>query len=487
MNNSNIIIPHNFFKGNELNGDGIDVSVRRLRDLKGVFSDTPAFEAMNQDTVIYEVKSYLPVKEGTTGGLFFGITYLHPGKVGNEHFMTKGHFHTKRDRAEFYWGLTGHGILLLIDEHGKSRKEKIEPGSLHYIPGYIAHRVINTGNEILSFGACWPSDAGHDYFNTKLRNSPLANAFIAIDLGGSIIKIALLIDGNIKEVRRLDANSTIGLKGNLPRIEQEIYQMIGNNNLSKENICGTGMAFAGLVDPVHNNVLSTNKKYDDACEIDIEEWFCSRFNVPFIMDNDARLATIGEWKRGAAAGYDNLVMMTLGTGVGTGVVIEGKPLYGKHFQAGSLGGHLVIDYKGRPCSCGAKGCIEAHASSFFLADIIRSLDGLSETFRLQADTFDFKHVFSLAAEGNEDALKVRNECLEVWAAGVVSYIHAYDPEIVVIGGGISRSWEVICPFIEKVVAERAWTPWGKVKIAPAKLGDDAALIGLFESFKTKLQ
>jgi len=86
-----------------------------------------------------------------------------PGKVGSEYFMTKGHFHEKSDRAEFYWGVKGFGMLVLMDRERNTWAEEVHSGSLHYIGGEIAHRLVNTGDENLVVGACWPSDAGHDY------------------------------------------------------------------------------------------------------------------------------------------------------------------------------------------------------------------------------------------------------------------------------------------------------------------------------------
>lgn len=163
MNTSNIILPNLFFSGNNLIGEGVEKITRRMKDLKGIFQDEIAFNKHAPDEIAYEVASLLPVKEGTPGGLYFGITYLYSGKVGNEYFMTKGHFHANIDRAEYYWGLTGEGMLLMMDEERKVWGEKMFPGSLHYIPGGIAHRVVNTGSQLLSFAACWPSDAGHNY------------------------------------------------------------------------------------------------------------------------------------------------------------------------------------------------------------------------------------------------------------------------------------------------------------------------------------
>ena len=142
----------------------IETSYKKLGALKGIFKDEKAFNEMDQDIIAYHVQTHKnEVTEGKDGGLFFGTSFVHPGKVGNEFFMTKGHFHKNIDTAEYYWGITGEGLLLLEDQQKNVRIEKVKPGSLHYIPGKVAHRLINTSNELLTVGACWPSNAGHDY------------------------------------------------------------------------------------------------------------------------------------------------------------------------------------------------------------------------------------------------------------------------------------------------------------------------------------
>lgn len=163
MRTSTISNPRLFLSGNLLQGEGVEKQHRRLKDLADVFKEEQAYRAMNPETLVYEVSSFLPVPEGTPGGLYFGLTHIYPGKVGSEYFMTKGHFHALIDRAEYYWGLQGEGVLILMNEAREVWAEKMFPGSLHFIPGRVAHRVANTGNQLLSFGASWPADAGHNY------------------------------------------------------------------------------------------------------------------------------------------------------------------------------------------------------------------------------------------------------------------------------------------------------------------------------------
>jgi glucose-6-phosphate isomerase len=146
-----------------MTGSPVIGQVRKLKDLTGIFHDKEAFDRMDAEQLVYTVQSWLPVAEGTPGGLFFGVSTITPGRVGNEYFMTKGHFHSKSDRAEFYWGIMGKGVLILMDRERNTWAEEVSPGSLHYIGSEIAHRLANTGDENLLVGACWPSDAGHDY------------------------------------------------------------------------------------------------------------------------------------------------------------------------------------------------------------------------------------------------------------------------------------------------------------------------------------
>ncbi len=160
-----------------LSGPSARVSEKKLFEIQSLFRDQEQAATMNPNTVVYRVEYWLPVPEGTSGGLFWGTTFLAPGKVGDEFFMTHGHFHAIRDRAEYYATLRGDGALLLMDEAGKTWLETMEPGSVHYIPGATAHRVANTGDNELAFAACWPSDAGHDYdfirrhgFGARLRS-----------------------------------------------------------------------------------------------------------------------------------------------------------------------------------------------------------------------------------------------------------------------------------------------------------------------------
>lgn len=308
--------------------------------------------------------------------------------------------------------------------------------------------------------------------------------YIGIDLGGTVIKIGVIFRGQIIAGKRLEANSKSGLKPQLESIADAITHLLIEIGIPSENLGGIFLAFPGIVDVRNKQVISTNAKYDDAPSIDLQRWCIEHWNIPFAIDNDARAATVGEWQFGAAHGKENIVMMTIGTGIGTGVVLEGRLLYGQHYRAGSLGGHLTVDYKGRQCTCGNIGCVEAHASSFFLPQIVCNNEKLSLKFRKDTTNYDFKNLFEQASSGVVDAKQVVENCMDVWSVAIVNYIHAYDPQMVILGGGIMKSKNLILPYIRDKVNTLAWCPEEKIEIVASTLGDNAALVAAEYYFKT---
>ena len=146
-----------------MNGAPVQESVKRLGDLQGIFLDEAARAGMNAEQEVYRVRWWSPVASGQEGGLFWGVTILQPGKVGEEFFMTHGHFHASRTRDEYYAAVSGEGLLVRMDDARRTWGEEMTPGSLHSIRGLHAHRVVNVGDEPLIFWACWGSDAGYDY------------------------------------------------------------------------------------------------------------------------------------------------------------------------------------------------------------------------------------------------------------------------------------------------------------------------------------
>lgn len=147
----------------KMTGAPVKESSKRLKDLGGIFQDEALRTKAESDVEVYSVRWWEPAAPGSQGGLFWGVTTLFPGRVGDEYYMTHGHIHANRTRAEYYGTAQGGGMLVLMDENRRTWSERMTPGSLHYIDGRYAHRAVNTGDTPLIFWACWPTDAGYDY------------------------------------------------------------------------------------------------------------------------------------------------------------------------------------------------------------------------------------------------------------------------------------------------------------------------------------
>jgi len=300
-------------------------------------------------------------------------------------------------------------------------------------------------------------------------------AAIGIDLGGTIVKVGLVEGEKLLGHLSMPVDSARGLADALPTVEKAIGELLAAHPAGQ--LEGVAMAFAGQVDVKNKRVLATNKKYDGANGLDLVEWARARWNCPFFIDNDARMAAVGEWQYGAGRGVVNIVTMTIGTGIGTAVVNDGRVFRGGHSQFGCLGGHLTVRVGGRKCTCGNHGCVEAESGSWALPIIARESEGFSDSLLSREEKIDYATLFRLAGRGDAFSVRLRDNCMEVWGAAIVTYIHAYDPDVVVLGGGVLRSAKVIIPFLQRYIDENAWTPHHRVEGKCAELGDTSAILG----------
>jgi glucokinase len=299
---------------------------------------------------------------------------------------------------------------------------------------------------------------------------------LACDLGGTQMKIGVVRAGRVLAQTIEPAHSNAGLAPRLPALKSAWLHLLAGLKLTPRDCSGISVAFPSLVDAASGRVLAEFGKYADAMQLDLRAWARQEFDLPLGLENDARMALVGEWKFGAGRGCDNLVMITLGTGIGTAAVIQGQLLRGRHGQAGVLGGHLTVRYGGRACNCGNIGCAEAEASTAFLSEISAGLPEWNSSSLRDVRPLNYAAVFQQAARGDRCALKLRDHSLGVWSALAVNLIHAYDPEIVVLGGGIMASADVILPAVGQYAEKHAHTPWGKVRFAGGELGGAAALV-----------
>jgi glucokinase len=287
---------------------------------------------------------------------------------------------------------------------------------------------------------------------------------LALDIGGTHIGCGVVRDNELLGSTSLDSERAESLESLLPCAAAALKRILHESGVTAEQCDGVAIGFPGIVDVCHGRILSTLKKYQDAIHLDLKQWAIEQFGLRLRIENDARMALLGEQYTGAAQGGQDVVMITLGTGIGGAAMMRGKLLRGAHSQAACLGGHLPVNYRGRTCVCGNIGCAEAEASGWSLPQIVREARGFDESSLARVAQINFQTLFAAAQSEDAVARAVQQHCLNIWAANAVAMIHAYDPEVVVFGGGVMQSADAVLPFVQRYVEKHAWTCWGTPRV-----------------------
>ncbi len=302
------------------------------------------------------------------------------------------------------------------------------------------------------------------------------NLAAAVDIGGSHVEYGIVQGDRLLASERIAVDDA-SLMAVLPHLERNIPAIAGRCGVPLDSLCGLAMGICALVDR-SGMVVAANGKYSDAVRFDLKRWCKLTFGLPFEIENDARLALLGEHAAGAARGYDDVALVTVGTGVGGAVMLGGKLLQSRGQRAGSLAGHIGVDWNGRLCTCGNRGCAEAESSTVALDSVARAQKGFAASMLAgQPGRIDFKGLFAAVDAGDLFAEELLERCVTIWSALAVSLIHAYDPQVLVFGGGVMLRHEAILPRIRAHIAAHAWTGDDHVALVPSILGSSAALFG----------
>jgi glucokinase len=303
-------------------------------------------------------------------------------------------------------------------------------------------------------------------------------AVLTIDFGGTRVKLGIIErGGEIIAVDQLNALPECSIEENLEMISHQAHSTF-KEYLSSNVLSGIGIALPSIVDPRSNRVVSRYVKYTSASEFDFDDWAKKEWGLPLLLENDARAALVGEWQYGAGRGCNDIVLLTIGTGVGSAVLLDGQIFRGTHLLAGSLAGHMSIHLDGNPCNCGYFGCLETEASTWALPSIIERQALLAESSLSKISLPQYSHLFEEAGKGDTLAVSLVEHSLKAWGVAVVNLIHAYDPEMIIIGGGVMRQKEMILPYIQGMVDRYAWLPPGTTRLVPAVQVDHAGLLGM---------
>jgi glucokinase len=310
---------------------------------------------------------------------------------------------------------------------------------------------------------------------------------LALDLGGSHVGCALVHGGSVLASSTVTTDA-LSLRRILPNLASQLRENCRAAGVSPETCKGVAVGFPAIVDSNTGEILSTlGNKFADSTGADLQAWAAQEFGLPLRIENDAKLALLGERFAGAARGFEDVVMVTLGTGIGAAVMLQNRLLHSHIGQAGAIGGHLTVRFDGRPCVCGAKGCAEAEASTSILPVLCRDWPGFSHSTLAGESQLNFATLFRLRDAGDSLAEQIVDHCIAIWSALTVSLIHAYGPQLILFGGGVAQRGEHILKPLRAYVQRHTWkTSRGEATIQNAILGANAALIGAEALFLEEL-
>lgn len=300
---------------------------------------------------------------------------------------------------------------------------------------------------------------------------------IGIDLGGTKINGALAdLEGRIISQNVISTNASEGETKVLNRIFEVIEKVLTDANIAIGNIKAIGIGSPGPLDTKKGIIISTpNIPFDN---FELVKPIKEKFNVPTYLDNDANVAAIGEHIFGAGKGTENMVFVTVSTGVGGGAIINGKIYRGNNCNALEVG-HTTLEKDGPRCNCGNYGCVEALASGTAIAKRANeAVERGEETSLRNYKKLTSYEVFEEAKKGDKIATEILDSCLNYLGICVANIIAIFDPEMVIIGGGVSHGGNIVFDKVNQVVKERCFESMSNsCLIVPAGLGTDSGVIG----------
>lgn len=297
-----------------------------------------------------------------------------------------------------------------------------------------------------------------------------APVVIGLDLGGTNLRVAAVAaDGAIVALHR---EQTAAREGPEPVIRRIVAAVEG---LSAE-VTGAGCVVRGVVlgapgiISTRDGTIVASPNLPGWRDVPLRDRVASAVGLPVILENDANAAAYGEHWRGAGAGCRSMILMTLGTGVGGGLVLGGDLWRGADGMAGEIG-HVTVEPGGRTCRCGNAGCLETYASATGIVDTYRDLAGIDESVTAE-------EVHHRAHEGDANARQSYREAGRFLGIAFADLVNLFNPERIVIGGGVLPAWELFMPAAEQEMRRRAFAaPADRLRFAPAVLGDLAGVTG----------
>lgn len=308
--------------------------------------------------------------------------------------------------------------------------------------------------------------------------------YIGIDLGGTNLKTSIFHENmSLYQESRVPTQTDYGANYVLRLIKDTIIQMLSVHNIAKNHVACVGLGVPGLLD-LKNGISLFSPNFSDWENVRVVEYLQNSLQIPVFIDNDVRMNLYGEWYYGAGKGKENVVLLTIGTGLGSGVVMDNHVLYGVTASAGEIGHMNMYQTGGRPCKCGSSGCLGRYVSAL---GVIRTLNEkldagkssiICDWVKMDRNKITAKMISEAYDLGDLAAIETLHETGNILGYGLVNIINLYNPEVIIIGGGVSKAGERLLQIAKSVVYSHALQISREAcSIVTAELSDSAGMIG----------
>ncbi len=310
----------------------------------------------------------------------------------------------------------------------------------------------------------------------------MAKNRIGIDVGGTNVKIALVdSDGKIGYSNTIPTRAEMGYEYTINNMKQAIRDLMTETKLSAKDIEGIGFGLPGQVD-FKSGIVRLITNIPGWVEIPLAKMIEDEFHIPTRIDNDVRCAALGELNFGAGKGCENLICITVGTGIGSGLIINGRLVRGASNAAGEIGHIKLQMHDGPICGCGDTGCLEAFASGPSIVAMAEEyiLGGKSTKYREMANGGAITPfiVAEAAKAGDPVARRIFTRMGEYIGIGMASVVNLLNPERIIVGGGVADAGDILLNPLKETIKKRAMKIAGEtVQVVPAQLGNTAGVIG----------
>ncbi|MBX3570091.1 MAG: ROK family protein [Rhizobiaceae bacterium] len=314
----------------------------------------------------------------------------------------------------------------------------------------------------------------------------MSPAALAFDLGGTELRGALVeAGGQIAVHRSVQTRAADGPQAVIGQIVEMGAALLAGQPAG--SVLGIGIGAPGPLDPQAGMVIAA-PMLAGWTDVPLAEILRGSLGLPVRLENDANAAALAEWRFGAGRGVRSMVFATVSTGIGGGVIADGRLLHGRRGLAAEIG-HMTITESGERCFCGNVGCFEAVASGTALGRRATTLTGPGDGSLLRrlsgGGDVTARHVFEAARTGDAQALRLVETEAHWLGVGLANLLHLYSPDVIVVGGGLSNGFELLAPGLRSTIGQRAMAAFRDVPVVAAQLGDKAGLIGaaslVFES------